>query len=193
MLGSGRFGFCFAMMTVSTGMLGCEPVDPDRVARAEWIRAVGDDAGVGLRAVLNGTGAVQYHSGFYPLEYDPESHGAWRWMSRRGIIRLKTHKSRRQPHATDMDLEVFGWVPMEPKELRTFHLEFSLNGHVLGRYEPESSKLFSQKFSIPKDLIDNAEWVDLVITVANTVRPANDWRDLGFATTGVIWQPVGQR
>jgi hypothetical protein len=190
MLGVGRI---LAALAASTFLIGCrEDVDTDRGIRAKWLLELNEDAGVGLRAVLNGTAEVDYYDGWYPLEYDPKTNGAWRWMGQRGILQLRT-KPGGARQARDMELHVFGWVPMESVGFRTCHLEFSLNGHVLGRFEPTSPKLFEHTLFVPRWLLEKADWVDFVITTANTARPAGEWRDLGFATTGFIWKEAGSR
>lgn len=184
--------------TVATCVLGAsflgacstERVDADRESRATWLAAIGADAGVGLRQFLNGNENVRYYRGFYPMDWDKS--GAWRWMGRKGIIQLRTNPDH-YPKVIDMQIEIFGWVPFDDSLIKKYHFEYSVNGHVLDEYDPDSAKLFSRKIFVPKELLEHSEWVDFVVNVSETYRPAGDTRDIGFATTGVFWTPAGPR
>lgn len=181
------------VVLLATLVAGCgERVDPEATARETWLRAMSEDAGAGLRSVLNGNENVRFYSGWYTLEADSKSGNAWRWTGRKGILQLRT-KPDHYPRAIDMQVEIFGWVPFDDSGLKTFHMEFSVNGHILDRYEPESSKLFSRKVFVPHQLLDHADWVDFVVNVSSTVQPVGDWRHLGFATTGLFWTPAPPR
>jgi hypothetical protein len=161
--------------------------DPDAEARAKWIATQASSRNWHLRAFLNGTPDMQFYDGWYNIETDPSTGGAWRWMDKKGIVRLRTRLG--SSRAQDMELSLYGWVPHEHVGLRTNHMEFAINGHVIGRFEPPR-RSFEHKLFVPRWLLEQSDWVDFTITVANTARPPRDWRDLGFATTGFVWKPV---
>jgi hypothetical protein len=169
---------------------GCKaPVDADAKERPAWVHDQAAKNHCFLREFLNGNGDMQFYDGWYPLENDPKTGGAWRWMDRRGIVRLRT-TTNQAPEATDMKVTVFGWVPFDDVGFRTVYMEFAVNGHVLDRFEPVSSAPFEHAFVVPRWLLQASDWVDLSITVTNTAKPRGDWRDLGFATTGIVWKPT---
>ena len=64
-------------------------------------------------------------------------------------------------------------------------LDFFVNGVRIDRFDTPKDG-FEHVLTIPRELLGNDEWVDLMIVAANTTRP--DWRDLGFATTGFLWR-----
>lgn len=175
---------------VSAALSGCDGGQTDDSdLRRRWVHEQAVNYGMPLREALNGSAEIRYYDGWYNLEHDPKTGGAWRWMDKRGTIRLRT-KPFGLHEATDMELHVYGWVPHEDVAFRACHLEFSINGHVLSHFEPPP-RSFEHTIIVPRWLLANSDWVDFVITAANTARPRGDWRDLGFATTGFIWKPVG--
>src|SRR5690349_11877536 len=70
--------------------LDAEPLDEDRPARAQWIADQTKAHSWWVRSFLNGTRDMQFYDGFYPIEFDPTTGGAWRWMDKKGIVRLRT-------------------------------------------------------------------------------------------------------
>jgi hypothetical protein len=165
--------------------------DPDVERRREWLARRTEAEKAYLQAVLNGTDDIQFYDGWYNLEHDPKTHGAWRWMGRRGIVRLRT-KLGGVPTAQDMELHVFGWVPHEHAPLRQLQMELAINGQVLERFDPPPAA-FEHVLLVPKQLLEHSEWVDFAITVANAPRPPGDGRELGFSTTGFHWKPAAAR
>ena len=181
----------FVAIALLAGIAGCkrDSSDQDRMARPVWLHAQGAARNQFVREHLTlANGEYEYGDGWYPTESDPKSGGAWKWMDRRGTIRLRTRVgAATQP--TDMELKLYGWVPQENLGFRTQQIEIAVNGHVLERFEPPKDS-FVHALVVPRHLLEHSTSVDLVITVANTVRPNGDWRDLGFATTGFHWKPV---
>jgi hypothetical protein len=169
-------------------LLACKKVDPDRPRRNAWIEKQTAEQKVFVRDVLTrGNGLYEFYDGWYGTENDPKG-GAWRWMDKRGIVRLRTtFGDSKTPR--DMTLKIFGWVPWEHVGLRVIQIEFAVNGHVLARFDPPKAS-FEYPLFVPRHLLANGDWVDFSITVTNTARPTGDWRDLGFATTGFHWIPV---
>jgi hypothetical protein len=180
-------GLLLTALVFSTGC-GGRKRDPDVERRNEWLRVETDAKKLYLQAVLNGTDDVQFYDGWFNVDHDPTTGGAWRWMERRGIVRLRT-KPGGASTVHDMELHVFGWVPYEQLPMRELPIEFAINGHILERFEPPATS-FEHVLIVPRRLLENSDWVDFTITVANTARPAGEWRDLGFATTGFNWKPV---
>jgi hypothetical protein len=170
---------------------GCKGArDEDWERRPAWVASQTASNKLYQRDFLTRGGDwYDFYDGWYPPENDPKAASAWRWMERRGIIRLQT-KTGGATVARDMNLELFGWVPHEHVGFRSNQLEFSVNGHVLGRFDPPKAA-FNYTIVVPRSLLEQSDWVDFVITATNTARPNGDWRDLGFATTGFHWTPVG--
>lgn len=167
----------------------CRPaVDDDRAARASWVQQQTAAHDWYVRDVLNGTSDVDFYDGWYAPENDPKTGGAWRWMARRGIVRLRARVNG-APTAVDMSLTINGWVPWQDVGLRTTTLQVAVNGHVLETFDPPH-ETFAHSVFVPRFLLEKSDWVDLVITAANTARPRGDWRDLGFCTTGFLWKPA---
>lgn len=178
------------MILAVVAFVGCaERPDVDRDARPAWRRKQATDHKMLLRDVLNGTPDVDFYDGWYAIENDPNTGGAWRWMGKRGVVRFRTHPGADE--AVDVELQIHGWAPVEHVGFRTCHMEFAVNGHVLDRFEPPKGT-FVRTIFVPRFLLASSEWVDLAISVANTARPTGEWRDLGFATTGFIWRPLGK-
>jgi hypothetical protein len=179
-------------LALGSAVLGCEGApdhrDADLGRRKQWIQEQTVANNFYLLELLNRPGTFEFTDGWYAVEQDPKTHGAWRWMERRGIVRIMT-KPDDAPEARDMDLKIFGWVPYEHAGTLSLSMEFAVNGHVLERFEPPR-ETFEHTIRVPKRLLDRSDYVDFVITVANAVRPAGDWRDLGFATTGFRWTPA---
>lgn len=180
---------------LAIGLAGCEkPIDVDTERRPAWVERETAKEKVFLREFLTGATKdrgvtqVQFYDGWYKVEEDPKTGGAWRWMGARGIVRLLT-KPAGATEVHDMELRLFGWVSYEHIGLLTQRMSFAVNGHILGYFDPPR-EAFEHVILVPKWLLEHSDWVDFVITVANTVRPNGDWRDLGFATTGFHWKPV---
>jgi hypothetical protein len=182
-----------ATVAVSCRPQGPSPEDPEAPARRQWVHEQTAAHNVYLREFLNGTPEMQFYDGWYDIENDADTGGAWRWQGGRSITRLRTTPGGTTGPATDMRLIVYGWVPYENAEelrFRSLQMEFAVNGHVLERWDPPP-KEFSHSLFVPKELLDHSDWVDFAITVANTVHTRGDWRDLGFATTGFVWKQAG--
>lgn len=172
----------------SSSLLGCHRSPDDSAVRSKWLHEQASAHHWYVREALNGTPDIHYYDGWYAPEADPKTGGAWRWMDRRGIVRLRTRVAG-HAEATDMTVTLNGWVPWESVGLRTNTLEVSVNGHVLETFDPPH-ETFAHTVFVPRFLLEKSDWVDLVITAANTARPRGDWRDLGFCTTGLIWKPA---
>src|SRR5512140_438950 len=159
-----RLALTLVLAGVVAASAGCsESVDVDKTSRPAWTRQKAIEHHMVLRDILNGTPDIVYYDGWYGLENDPRTGGAWRWMGRRSIVRLRTRPFD-QP-LQDMELQIHGWVPWEHVGFRTCHMEFAVNGHVLARLEPPQHS-FVQTLIVPKWLLANSEWVDLAMTVA---------------------------
>jgi hypothetical protein len=171
-------------------LFGCGKHDNDVEARERWLSNETATHDVYLRRFLNGTPDIIFFDGWWPIEHDPNTGGAWRWMPARSITRLRT-KIGKSP-IQDMKLTVYGWTAYEHVGVRTEHMDFFVNGYLIEHFEPPN-KFFEHSMFVPKWLLEHSDWVDFVITVANTAVPRNDWRDLGFATTGIVWQPAEQK
>src|SRR5262245_15892115 len=99
--------FLFAALTV----VGCEPTtDSDVEARNAFIDTQTSARKLWLRRFLNGTEDMVFYDGWYDAEIDPATGGAWRWMDRRGIVKMRTTKGTDR-EGSDMVLTVHGWVP----------------------------------------------------------------------------------
>ena len=167
-----------------------EPPDQDFERRPAWVNAQTAEKKLFVRDFLSrGSDWYEFYDGWYPAESDAKSGGAWRWMEKRGIVRLQT-KTQGVTRARAMELRLFGWVPDDQVGFRKIQLEFAVNGHVLERFDPPHGP-FEHPILVPRELLDYSDWVDFVITSTNTARPNGDWRDLGFATTGFHWTPAG--
>lgn len=169
---------------------GCKNRDQDRQRRFDWIHEQTGANKMYVREFLSRSGDYEFADGWYPVEADVKTGGSWRWMERRGIIRLRTTIGDAKT-PSDMEMKLFGWVPWEHVGLRYIQMEFAVNGHVLGRYDPPKGS-FEHTLFVPRWLLENDDWVDFVITVTHTARPNGDWRDLGFGTSGFHWTPVGR-
>jgi len=167
--------------------------DEDVQRRADWIAAHTASNKLWVRDFLTRAGDSDFHDalfydGWYPTENDPKTGGAWRWMGKHGVIRLRTRTGGAR-EASDMELKLFGWAPYELMPIHLLRLELAVNGHILGRVDAPA-RAFEHTVIVPKSLLDNSDWVDFTITAANTIMPGGDGRELGFATTGFQWTPV---
>lgn len=178
-----RLALAFAALLLAA----CHPPTEEREARQRWVHEQAGAHDWYVREALNGTGDIDYYDGWFPPESDPKTGGGWRWMDRRSITRLRTRV--REGGVSDMTVTVYGWVPWQDIGLRTNTLEFAVNGHVLETFDPPHES-FVHTIFVPRFLLEKSDWVDFVITAANTARPRGDWRDLGFCTTGFIWKPA---
>jgi hypothetical protein len=169
--------------------VGCaKPHDQDIDRRPVWVHEQTVANNLWVREILTRPDKNEFYDGWYPVEFDPKTGGAWRWMEKRGIIRLRTRIDGAP--AIDMQMKLFGWVPHEHVGLRVIQMELMANGHVLERFDPPKGT-FEHSVIVPKWLLSQSEYIDFTITVTNTGRPGGDWRDLGFATTGFHWTPAG--
>jgi hypothetical protein len=167
--------------------------DEDVQRRADWIAGQTTSNKLWVRDLLSRAGDSDFHDaifydGWYPTESDAKTGGAWRWMGKHGVIRLRTKPGGART-ASDMHLKLFGWVPHDLMPVHQLRLELAVNGHILGRIDPPAHA-FEHTVAVPRSLLDNSDWVDFSITVTNTIMPSGDWRDLGFATTGFQWTPI---
>lgn len=178
-----------ALASLALTSIGCGNRDQDRQRRAEWVHEQTAQEKLYVREFLSRSGNYEFYDGWYPVENDPKTGGAWRWMQKRGIIRLQTTVGNAKS-PVDMEMKLFGWVPQEHVGFRKIIMEFSANGHVLGRLDPPKGS-FEHSVIVPKSLLEGSDWIDFTITVSNTARPNGDWRDLGFGTSGFHWTPVG--
>ena len=183
---------------LALGLFGCDKaVDVDVLRRPAWVGQLTASKNAHLRQFLlgatlyEGGPQVQFYDGWYDVEDDPETGSAWRWMGQHGIIRLRT-KPAGAAEVHDMELRLFGWVSYEHVGMLTQRMQFAVNGHILGYLDPPKAS-FEHVLFVPRFLLERSEWVDFSITVANTARAKGDWRDLGFATTGFHWTPVGTK
>lgn len=180
-----------AVLLLALATTGCGgDRDQDRQRRFPWIQEQTKAHKLFGREFLSYASTYEFYDGWYPVEADAKTGFAWRWMEKRGIIRLRTVPSADARSAQDMVMKLVGWVPQEHVGLRKIILEFAVNGHVLGRFDPPQGT-FEHPVFVPRWLLEHSDWVDFTITVSNTARPNGDWRDLGFATTGFQWTPVG--
>ncbi len=184
------------LVLVSVGVLGaclllvgCKSRDQDRQRRFDWVMQQTISNNLHVRQFLSRQGDYEYADGWFPVETDPKNGNAWRWMERRGIIRLRTTVG--DAPARDMNLRLFGAVPWELIGDRFIEMEFAVNGHVLGRFDPPKGN-FEHDIFVPRWLLEQSEMVDFVIAVTHTGRAPGDWRDVGFVTTGFHWTPVGK-
>lgn len=171
-------------------LVGCKNRDQDRQRRFDWVQEQTNANNLHVRHFLSRTGDSEFADGWYPAEHDQKSGGAWRYMDRRGIIRLRTVPGNAKT-ASDMEFKLAGWVHWEHVGERYIQLEFAVNGHVLGRFDPPK-KSFEHTIFVPRFLLEQSEYVDFVITATNTTRAPGDARDLGMGTSGFHWTPVGQ-
>jgi len=174
-------------IAAAASFAACRSAPDDAAARAAWVHARVGERHWYVREALNGTSDVRYYDGWYAPESDPSTGGGWRWMSKRGIVRLRARAGTAEAH--DMTITVYGWVPWKDVGLRTTTLEFAVNGHVLETFDPPH-ETFAHTIFVPRFLLEHGDWVDFTITAANTARPRGDWRDLGFCTTGFTWKPA---
>jgi hypothetical protein len=165
------------------GACGRHGADPDTKLRDQWISHETAAHAVYLRRFLNGTGDTVYFDGWYPLENDPKTGAAWRWMKERSITRLYTGA----PDARDMIITIYGWTAAKDLWPRTDYMDFSVNGYLLEHFEPPKGS-FQHSIFVPRFLLEHSSWVDFVIKVANSVIPRGDWREIAFATTGIVWK-----
>lgn len=177
-----------ALLSVSA-LTGCQSRgDADVQRRHQWVQQQTQATNRNLLEYLNRAGDIEFVDGWYPVESDPKTGGAWRWMSGRGITRLASRPGGRAD-VTDMELKIFGWGPHEHLGVLPFEMEFSVNGHVLGRFVPPKGS-FEHVIVVPRYLLERSSHVDFVITVTNAAHPNGDARELGFATTGFHWTPA---
>lgn len=169
------------------GIAGCADGDQDRENRARWLADETAKRKLWVRQALNGSGEIAFLDGWYSAENDPKAGNAWRWMTGRGVLRLKS-KVDGTATPVDMQLVVFGWLSHENIGFRSQHMTFSANGHLLEELDPPAES-FEHTVIVPAALLSGGDYIDFVISVTNTVRPNGDWRDLGFATTGFHWKP----
>lgn len=167
--------------------MGCgERAEREDPAKDKWLAARKAEEHRELAVHLEGDRYLRFDDGWYPEEHDRDGGGAWRWMGRRGIVRMRL----RGP-AMDLKMSVFGWVPYDDMfDARTLHMQFEVNGHVVDTFIPPHGT-FQHDVIIPRALIGDGPEFDVAIDVANVVRPRGDWRELGFATTGIFLAPVG--
>ena len=126
--------------------------------------------------------AVAYTQGFYDLEQDGAT--TWRWMSDRGVVRLKNT-------GKDMKLRLVGRAPaVELKGEQK--LTVSLNGEKL---EEISGKDDLQKeIIVPATKQGSTPASELVITASKFFVPkelsakSNDTRKLAFSLQQLTWQ-----
>lgn len=165
----------------------CKRPDPDEANRRVWLEDLTKSRQVVLRQVLNGNGGTWFYDGWFPIESDPKTGGAWRWQEKKSTTRFRTSTI---PPGDPVRLSVFGWTDYSHLDVRTSHLDFFANGVRVDRFDTPATS-FEHVVTIPRRLIGNDEWFDFSIVAANTAKPAGEWRDLGFATTGFIWRPEG--
>lgn len=184
-----RSSYALLLVSLLSLVSGCKNRDQDRQRRFDWIHQQSAANKMYVREFLSHSGDYEFGDGWYPVEADPKNGNSWRWMERRGIIKLRTTIGEAKTPPSDMEMKLFGWVPWEHVGLRYIQMEFAVNGHVLGRYDPPKGS-FEHVVFVPKWLLENSDEVDFVITVTHTARPPGDWRDLGFGTSGFHWTPV---
>ena len=126
--------------------------------------------------------AVVYTQGFYDLEQDGAT--TWRWMSERGVVRLKNT-------GKDMKLRLVGRAPaVELKGPQT--LTVSLNGEKLDEVSGKDD--LQKEIIVPAAKQGSAPASELVITASKSFVPkelsakSNDTRKLAFSLNQLTWQ-----
>ena len=126
--------------------------------------------------------AVAYTQGFYDLEQDGAT--TWRWMSERGVVRLKNT-------GKDMKLRLVGRAPaVELKGEQK--LTVTLNGEKLDEISGKDD--LQKEIIVPAAKQGSTPASELVITASKFFVPkelsakSNDTRKLAFSLNQLTWQ-----
>jgi hypothetical protein len=122
----------------------------------------------------------EFGAGFHPPERDPEGR-TWRWMGRRGEIRLPNGQLPRR-------LRISGWVPVAlmkaPPTVR-----ITIGDRLLETFAVADGEL-RREYRVSAPLSESGGWSRLVIETDTAVRVAGDPRDLGVAIERADWGPA---
>ncbi len=125
---------------------------------------------------------IAYTQGFYDLEQDGAT--TWRWMSDRGVVRLKNT-------GKDMKLKLVGRAPaVELKGEQK--LTVTLNGEKLDEVSGKDD--LQKEIIVPAAKQGSAPASELVITASKFFVPkelsakSNDTRKLAFSLNQLTWQ-----
>jgi hypothetical protein len=127
---------------------------------------------------LEGDSEVKFTSGWYDVETGANNQ-AWRWMSKRGEIRLRNQ-------GADMKLRLRGWAPVELLATAPT-LRLSLNGRELDSFVAAPGH-FTREYQVPRDLQGQDEFSTLVVESSATAKPPNDTRELGYSLVSLVWE-----
>jgi hypothetical protein len=132
---------------------------------------------VPLRMNPAGPERLGYGAGFSPPEVGEGR--TWRWMGRRGEVRLGNDGSARR-------LRIAGWIPTElMTESPTIRI--SMGGRMIGNFV-ESKRDFEWIYVVAPDVLGTAPSVTLAIETSRTVQAPGDPRDLGISIVRVDWE-----
>jgi hypothetical protein len=125
---------------------------------------------------------VAYTQGFYDLEQNGTT--TWRWMSDRGVVRLKNT-------GKDMKLKLVGHFPSV--ELRGEQkLSITFNGEKLEEIVGKGD--MQKEIVVPATKQGSAPGSELVLTASKSFVPkeidkkSNDTRKLAFSVSQLMWQ-----
>lgn len=186
-----RRGFVLVTPIVSLllGTSACgtkaERDEHDDHVKRQWLNARSAEEHRELVVHLNGDRSRRFDDGWYTTEHERDGGGAWRWMGHHAIVRMQVPAK-----PADMKLSLYGWVPYgDMQDARTLQMQIAVEGHVLDTFFPPRGN-FKREVLVPRAVLGEGGLVDVGLTVSNTVRPPGDWRDLGFATTGIFLAPA---
>jgi hypothetical protein len=124
-----------------------------------------------------GAGRLGFGEGFYPAEFGEGT--TWRWMGRRGELRLRNNGEPRK-------LQIAGWLPLEymkgPPKIR-----LTLDSKVVADFVG-SEHDFVWEYTLRPELLGSSSTVLLAIETSKTVNAPGDTRDLGVSIKRVVWE-----
>jgi hypothetical protein len=131
-----------------------------------------------LRRNPAGPGRLGFGDGFFSLEVGGNG-GTWRWMGRRGEVRLLNRQKRCR-------LRITGWIPQE--FMRTPPtIQLSIGNRDLARFS-QKERSIDWNYTIEPEWLGSEPSVLLLIETSATVRAPGDTRDLGVSVERLLWE-----
>ena len=172
----------FRLRTLALALLvtvlapACSTTEPNPAVQAEiasresYAKALALDSGATTMLGVASRSNVLFEEGFSNIEYDPPNdfhNRAFRWMGKRGHIRLHSNGGR------PATLKVTGWL--HEKELRAKGVvALYLDGRYIRDTGAVEDGVWWIETLIQPELLRGARWHDLVITVSAV---AYHWSD----------------
>jgi hypothetical protein len=169
----------FFLFLVAGGILThCKVVpDSEQNIRESYVREVVEQDHQQFRYQLVSRSEIEFHSGWLANEFALDAGSAWRWMGKRGRLKLRS-----RTNGADDTLMISGWTPAELRQPQ--NVSVWLNEREIAAFE--AFGLYDWKVEIPKKwLPPPGETFEVELRAEAIARSWVDTREFALAVSSI--------